>query len=73
MSRRYEYGESDPKPRGDGVMGGAMPRWFSVILLALLTYFGKRYADSVDMTLREHASRLQAVELWRANMEGRAK
>lgn len=52
-------------------MGGVIPRWFSVILLACLTWFGKRYADSVDATLRDLTLRVQQVELWRASVEGR--
>ena len=62
----------DDKPRRD-VLGGALPRWFSVLLLASLTWFGKRYADNLEATLREHSNRLHAVELWKARVEGREK
>ena len=46
-----------------------MPRWFTVLLLGMLVWLGKRYADSVDTTLREHGQRITAVELWKARSE----
>jgi len=62
-----------PKPMSrDGrhdILSGAMPRWFTVLLLGMLVWLGKRYADSVDTTLREHGQRITAVELWKARSE----
>ena len=46
-----------------------MPRWFTVLLLGLLVWFAKRYADTVDYKLVNHDQRITAVELWKARNE----
>lgn len=39
-------------------------------MLALLVYMLRTYAEGVQRTLETHASRIAAIELWRAASEG---
>jgi hypothetical protein len=52
-------------------VAGTIPGWFTVIMLGVLCYMMKMYWEDTRALLRSHEQRIQAVELWRATMEGR--
>ena len=52
--------------------GGAIPRWATTILLAILVWMGKRYVDGLDNVLAMHEHRIATIELWKASKEGKS-